>query len=259
MRHLKRYVLWLAAIAVVILAPVQTSSSNAPISGPLQFESDDRGSFLTYTAFVVCFDSSLKVPYFCIHVLREQELVPADGQKARRQRGFFVDPRIAAWSATNADYKASGYDRGHMVPAGDFDASQGLKDETFTYANVTPQKPALNRGLWLQIETAIRAAVCRDHADAVVITGALYSMVGVPRLGPGRVGVPDYLYKMAYFPGLNVMYAFLVDNSLSMYYGSCVDYQVRVDDIERLANQDFFDLVDRHLQDSLESLIIPIR
>lgn len=44
------------------------------------------------------------------------------------------------------DYTNSGYDRGHMAPAGDAVASQAGMDETFLLTNIAPQiGPGFNR------------------------------------------------------------------------------------------------------------------
>jgi hypothetical protein len=58
---------------------------------------------------------------------------------------------------TDADYLKSGYDKGHLANAEDF-ANNCLLDElTFRYYNCVPQTKELNRGIWKQQETIIRA------------------------------------------------------------------------------------------------------
>jgi hypothetical protein len=47
-----------------------------------------------------------------------------------------VDPRF---SAKLSDFRSSGYDRGHLVPAADHKDSQAAMDQTFSLANISPQ------------------------------------------------------------------------------------------------------------------------
>ncbi len=53
------------------------------------------------------------------------------GHKRKRTDNFRHDPKIKTGSATKADYKGSGYDRGHLCPAGDLKWSQKAISELF--------------------------------------------------------------------------------------------------------------------------------
>ena len=67
-----------------------------------------------------------------------------------------IDPLVKTGSARDADYKASGYDRGHLAPAADMGWSTQAMQESFYYSNMSPQLPAFNRGIWKQLEELVR-------------------------------------------------------------------------------------------------------
>src|SRR5699024_5936330 len=79
----------------------------------------------------------------------------ADGP-AGRTNDFREDPSISTGSATLSDYRYSGYDRGHLIPAGDGRWSQAAMSATFLLSNMSPQDPSFNRGDWRTLESKVR-------------------------------------------------------------------------------------------------------
>ena len=58
---------------------------------------------------------------------------------AQRKDNFRLDPVIKTGSAILADYKGSGYDRGHLPPAGDMAWSKEAMSESFFLTNMSSQ------------------------------------------------------------------------------------------------------------------------
>lgn len=226
----------------------------------LKFESDKPERFIFYRGFVVQYNLLKKAPNFTIHSLSPNQISQDYGVKAKRRSNFFVDDvNLHDNSALNSDYRKSGYDKGHMVPAGDFYWNKLLKNETFVLTNITPQNPALNRGIWASLESVIRGKVASLLEEAYVITGAIYSKDNGEYIGRNKVGVPLNLYKIIYFPHSEIMYAFLFDNSVSEFWGNLSQFQVKVDDIELITSEDFFDKLDDKKEDSLEGLLLLLK
>lgn len=110
---------------------------------------------------------------------------------------FHADERLADGDgSTLADYRHSGYDRGHMTPSGDM-PSVPAQEETFSLANVVPQTAALNEGVWTGVEMAVRDLARRD-GEVYVVTGPAFH--GSTRGIGNGVLVPTSTWKAIYDP-----------------------------------------------------------
>ena len=82
-----------------------------------------------------------------------------------------IEPRFRS---TLAQYKNSGYDRGHMAPAAAHKSSQRTMDETFVLSNASPQVgPGFNRDYWARFERFVQALTTKC-SEVYVATGPLY-------------------------------------------------------------------------------------
>ncbi|MFD1818833.1 endonuclease G [Pseudarcicella hirudinis] len=165
-----------------------------------------------------------------------------------RSNEFMPDPLVESGSAIPQDYSRSGYDRGHLCPAGDFRHDKVLQDETFYMSNMSPQVPDFNRGIWSDIENKIRSWVKRRQ-NLIVVTGPVLKQ-GLPSIGRrNQVAVPEQYYKIVYDPAKEQAIAFLIANQPS--FELIKSFTVSIDEIEKLTKIDFF----AKLPDSLEKKI----
>ncbi|MEI6948212.1 DNA/RNA non-specific endonuclease [Paraflavisolibacter sp. H34] len=166
---------------------------------------------------------------------RKGELRSANHARTDR---FLADPEVAKGSAGNADYEGSGFDRGHLAPAEDMDGSKVTMAESFYYSNISPQKPAFNRGVWRRLEELVRFwGVTYDSIFIVtgpVLTGKLAT------IGPNKVSVPDYYFKavLQLKKGKARAIGFLLPNEASA--ATLKSFAVPVDDLEKRTGLDFF-------------------
>ena len=65
---------------------------------------------------------------------------------------FEIDNAVKTDAASWKNYKRSGYDKGHLCPAGDKRYSKEAHDETFLTSNISPQEHEFNAGLWNRME-----------------------------------------------------------------------------------------------------------
>ena len=168
---------------------------------------------LCYDAFAILHSGESKTPIFVAEKLNRAAMADADEKRTNR---FFADARLrAAERATLNDYKGSGFDRGHMAPAGDMPTAQAMA-QSFSLANMVPQAPEHNRGVWAKaVEQATRNYARRATGDVYVITGPVYepNIAQSPGIGPGQVRVPKYLFKLVYDQGQNRAWAHWHENA----------------------------------------------
>ncbi|WP_235548538.1 DNA/RNA non-specific endonuclease [Noviherbaspirillum sp. Root189] len=165
---------------------------------------------LCYQSFAVLYSPLSKTPVFVAERLNKAQLEDAKGEK--RTNRFFADARLKkAERAELDDYKGSGFDRGHMAPAGDMPDARAMA-QSFSLANMMPQTPKNNQKPWNGIEQATRKYALRAKGDVYVITGPVYE--GKPKtIGDNRVWVPKYLYKLVYDATTGRAWAHWIENN----------------------------------------------
>lgn len=154
---------------------------------------------LCFSDFAILYSGDSKTPVYTVERLNKQRLA----HKPKRKGKFYEEARVPSRErSTLTDYKATyggrRLDRGHLVSAGNRSTQQGMA-QSFSLANVVPQVPSFNQGAWNRVELDTRKYVKRAKGDVFVFTGPVYSE-RPRRLGPGKVWVPDYMFKLVYDP-----------------------------------------------------------
>ena len=168
-----------------------------------------------------------------------------------RTNQFLVDPKISTGSADNSDYAGSGYDRGHLAPAGDMGWSEKSMIESFYYSNMSPQVPSFNRGIWKNAESFTREAAIENHV-IYVVTGPVFTS-DMTTIGKNKVAVPVAYYKVIldYLePELKAI-AFVIPNEASQL--PLQHFAVSINQVEQITGLDFFPLLADTLESKLES------
>lgn len=164
---------------------------------------------------------------------------------------FIQDKAIQTKSAHWRNYKNSGYDKGHLCPAGDRRFSKEAHDETFLTSNVSPQNHEFNSGVWNRLEQKVRYWAKKYDGVYVVTGGVLTS--DLKDIGEEEVSVPKYFYKVLLdnTNGDIKMIAFLMphqDSNRPLY-----EFVVPVDRIEQLTGIDFFPQLADDMEVELEA------
>lgn len=147
--------------------------------------------------------------WVCEHVTPDE----LSGSAPRRDR-FAPDPELAGKARAELDdYRGSGFDRGHLAPAGNQTVSQEDKDATFYLSNMTPQAPQHNQQIWRELEDLTRRWVEEGVVEAAfILTGAFFydakeedpatadGLIDYQVIGPGAVAVPTHYFKIVVAP-----------------------------------------------------------
>lgn len=204
---------------------------------------------LEYSAFSLAYHEAHEQAAWVAYLLPAEHAL----NMHERRNNFRADPDLATGSALPADYTRSGYDRGHLAPAADFDYDRKALSESFFMTNISPQLPAFNRGGWKGLEDQVRKWAT-EYDSLHVVTGPVLEQ-GLKKIGDNRVSVPKYFYKIildSRQPEVK-MIGFLMPNK-KITRGPW-PYVVTVDSIEQLTGLNFFPQLPDILEDSLESMI----
>lgn len=253
-----RFLLWgLTAALVCFLLYRVFVNNNTPHLVPMSEGARDslmtvglpRGmsdTLVRYDAFDVHFNSERGIANCALYELVNNELYGT----AERGNEFMADPGVKGCPLPE-DYAGSGFDRGHLVPAGDLKWNGTAMLQSFMLTNVAPMHKALNEGGWAKLEEKVREWTARDSA-LLVFTGPVVSD-GDTTLASGRVKVPSAYYKVIMAPCVRPIrvIAFIYPNGHSG--GRLQQYAVSVDEVERRTRLDFFPTLPPEEQQRLES------
>lgn len=170
-----------------------------------------------------------------------------------RQDNFLPDPKVRTESATPNDYRNSGYDRGHLVPAADMAFDEDAMMETFFMSNISPQAKNFNKGIWRELEELTRSWA-EKNVKLFVVTGPILTGAVKGKIGANEVSIPTAFYKVLL--DLNEpekkAIAFVVPNEIS--YEPLYKYVKSVDEVEELTGIDFFpELMPKEMEQELEA------
>lgn len=173
-----------------------------------------------------------------------------DSISVKRKNSFRPDPEIVGGSATLADYKRSGYDRGHLAPSKAFSFSKEAMKTTYFMSNMSPQLPGFNRDIWRKLEAKIYA-LSKDSDSLYVVTGPILDNI-LGSIGENKVSIPRAYYKtVVKFKDGNINgIGFLLKNEKNR--ASFWDFSTSIDSIESVTGIDFYYQFDAALQDRIE-------
>ncbi len=239
-------VLWVLSI---IFAPTEAEylASGSSYIPDLELPAYDESEIVvTHPGFTLLYDEEHEQARWVAYHLTRDELYGS----AKRQDNFRADPSIPTGSAELADYRGSGYDRGHLIPAGDLTWSEEAMSASFFLSNMSPQEGAFNRGIWSQLEATVRNFADTEGA-VYVVTGPVLTDGPYKTIGKNQVSVPNAYYKVIldYEEPVLKAIGFILPNE-----GSKADlksFATTVREVEQVTGLDFF----HRLPDTQEELL----
>lgn len=170
----------------------------------------------------------------------------------KRKDTFLPDSKVKSKSSTPNDYRGSGYDRGHMVPAADMAFSEEAMRETFFMSNISPQSHNFNGGIWRELEELTRNWA-KKMDKLYVVTGPVLTYEPKGYIGDNEVAVPAAYFKVLLdlsAPGSKGI-GFVIPNEVN--YDPLYKFAVSIDRVEEISGLDFFpDLLEKEEEAQLE-------
>ena len=207
---------------------------------------DRSERILKHTNYTVSYNRNWNLPNWVAWELNKNE---TKGKNDRNDE-FTADPDLPkAYQVESYDYSGSGYDRGHMCPAGDNHFSTKAMEESFYMSNICPQDHELNKGKWNDLEIACRRWANR-YGEVYIVCGPIIDKRKGKRIGKDHeIIVPEKFFKCILITSTKPIRAIgyiFENNSSDRPYKTYT-----IDEIEKMTGMDFFP----HLPDNIEDLI----
>lgn len=205
-------------------------------------------TIIHHTAYSFSYNETHEQANWIAYLLTKEET-----QKAfERSNTFLPDPEVKTQTANDADYKSSGYDRGHLAPAADMSWSEVTMQESFYYSNMSPQVPSFNRGIWKKCEELVRSWA-NENDSIYIITGPVLTE-GLPTIGENKVSVPNYYYKVILDyskPSIKGI-GFIFPNAASS--ENLENFAVTIDSVEAITGINFYPSLPDEREDLIEKI-----
>lgn len=185
----------------------------------------------------------------------------------KRNDSFQEDPDLPeATRSTLADYRSSGFSRGHLCPSADRLCSSEQNAQTFYLSNMQPQWQSHNAGLWERIESQVRDWNSNYYRDTLYVVKAAtiadVELNGKTSAGVytekcnNRLPIPKYFYcallsvKNGQYQALGIWTTHSDDAQSSTTIKSCA---ISIDELERRTGIDFFCNLPDDIEEAVEA------
>ena len=212
---------------------------------------DRAEEILWREGFVISYNSKHLLPNWVSWLLTKERTKGTE----KRADNFQPDEEIKQGPiAYDNDYKASGFDRGHMCPAADCKHSRASQNQCFLMSNICPQTHALNAGDWKELEELTRKWA-QTYDSLYIVCGPVIERDKVyPTIGNNKVSVPERYFKVIW---RNVSgqraeaIGFIFENNDKNQPLS--EYAMTVDEVEKCTGINFFSKFPKDLERKAES------
>ena len=215
-----------ATIFILFAAPAYAACAALPEPGAPSLK-DAAVTEVCHKGYDAMVDDAAKVPLWVAYTLTGPHSLGCHV----RVSDFHSDPLLPKGSAKPVDYNKSGYDKGHQAPAEDFAWNADEEYDSFSMANMTPQKPGLNRQQWERLEATVRSWAVLDGPLSIYV-GPVFG--GTKHIGKNKVAVPIGFWKVIVCGKFDAV-AFYMDNKL-IKKGDLLPYQVSIAKVDQLAH-----------------------
>ena len=230
--------------------PVSAHTENVRYEIPVSTK-ERAEILLEQYSYTVSYNPDLCIPNWVAWELNAEKLVERESRNSK----FVSNPKLPEdMAVTTKEYTGSGWDRGHMCPAGDNKYHWRAMNESFYMTNICPQNHNLNRGDWKELEEA-----CRRWAEVepvYIVCGPInYRTPKYGHIGKAfKIRVPDAFFKVVLTgmqSGKPRAIGFIYKNEAGN--NKRGKYVNSVDEVERITNMDFFASLPDKIESKIES------
>lgn len=230
-----------------VYSNIEKGRETKPDTNEFFLPSSTTGQIIHHEGYSLSYSEPHEQAEWVAYELKKSHLVNTNFERPY----FEIDDAVKTGAASWRNYKNSGYDRGHLCPAGDRAYSREAYNETFLTSNISPQNHEFNSGVWNSLEQKTRYWA-RKYDGVFVVTGGVLKG-SLQTIGEERVAIPEQFYKIILDAnnGKVKMVAFLMphNNSSKPLYR----FVVSVDSIEALTGIDFFPELEDRIENELEA------
>jgi len=231
---------------------IETIVQNLPLNSDIYIKQTTAPAtpeiLLQRTGYLVSYNSNTRIANWVAWKLTPERLK----ENTERINNFRPDPDLPKSKAvTTQDYKGSGWDRGHLCPAGDNKWSRQAMIESFYMTNICPQHHNLNRGDWNELEQKCRKWVKKDSC-LYIVAGPIFYDRKPQTIGEHKVAVPDAFFKV-------ILSLHKRPKAIGFIYKNnegnnpLDSYVNTVDEVERITGIDFFPALPDDIEKAVEA------
>lgn len=234
-----------------VTLPVYSQANRPLIEQPEYGEQD--ALIVEHQGYTLSYNLATHCPNWVAWELTEKEVYSTE---ARRTNDFRGDPAVPSQHRVEGyDYKDSGYDRGHMCPAGDMKWDNDAMSDCFYMTNICPQNSVLNQQWWEHLERACRRWASQEGC-IYVCCGPIFDGQMPPRhIGKEvQIRVPDGFFKvvLSLRKGEEKAVGFIYHNTNDRQPMESV--ATSIDEVEKVTGLNFFPVLeDLDLETQVES------
>lgn len=226
--------------------PVETTLSKIEIPVLLNGQPEQR---IEHTAYTVGYNPRRLIPNWVAYCLETEEVT---GNSSRSDK-FLPDPLVKGYAVVTKDYSGSGYDRGHMAPAGDMRWSEESMRESFYMTNICPQNHNNNAGDWKDLEELVRG-LARRYGSIYICCGPVVTDEKTTIGKQCRIVVPQAFYKVLLrrkTDGGWTAIGFVMPNEAGN--RPLMTYMLTVDEVEEMTGIDFYPALPDGIENEVEA------
>lgn len=202
---------------------------------------------IEHCAYTLSYNPNWHIPNWVAYELTRSE---THGNNEREDL-FEIDPDVKGTCPDYRDYSNSGYDRGHMAPAGDMKWDPTAMKECFYLSNICPKDHNLNKGDWNDLEMKARHWA-NKYGNVFIVCGPIMSD-HPETIGKHDVAVPDAFFKV-FLAEINRQWqaiGFIFENKAG--HRDLRTYCKSIDEIESTTGIDFFPKLDDDIENTVET------